>query len=614
MPSYKVPVQDMKFILQDHLKVHENAAIPGHEMLDDETIDAVLNGAARICEEELVPANLPGDAEGCSLENGIVRTPDVYKKAYKAWAESGFNAVSSPEEWGGMGLPQVLAMCMSEMAASSNHALSMYFGLTAAATGALAGGADWDFAKHYVPKMTTGEWCGTMNLTEPHSGTDLKLMRTKAVPQDDGTYRITGTKIFISGGDHDLADNIIHMVIAKVPGEDGKLADDLSTVNFFMVPKFLVNEDGSMGARNGVTVGSIEKKMGIKGSATCVLNFEDAVAYKMGARSQTKISDKKDGEKSSAQGMAGMFNMMNVARLGVGMQGMALASTAYQNAVEYTKERLQGRSISGTKNPDGPADPIIVHPDVRRMLMTCRAFVEGARALTYWVSAEFAKARNANSDEARQAVDVAMLLTPVIKAYFTDMGVECTNMAMQCFGGHGYVHEHGMEQFVRDARILPIYEGANGVQALDLVGRKLPMKGGSVYGAFVTMVTDFIKANDGVDGMEVYTGPLKAALDDLNAATGWLMEAAGKDRDNAGASSAAYLKIFGLVMIGWTWAGLAKTAKDKLAEGTGDAAFYEAKLVTARFWMEQMMPDTKALVQKVSAGAETMMALSAEQF
>ena len=620
MPSYKAPIDDLKFVLNDYLHVTDYAGqLPGFDMVDQDVIDDVLNGAAKVCEEVLAPVNLAGDAEGARLENGVVRAPSVFHDAYKAYCEGGWNAVGSPPEYGGMGLPQVLSMAVTEMTVSSNHALSMYFGLTGAAAGAVMGGAPPEMKEIYAPKMVSGEWCGTMNLTEPHCGTDLKLMKTKAVPQDDGTYRITGTKIFISGGDHDMVDNIIHMVIAKVPDEDGKLADDLSTVNFFLVPKILVNEDGSLGEANGVTCGAVEKKMGIKGSATCVLNFDNAVAYKMGGSNQAKAAnenaDKKD-KKSSSEGMAGMFNMMNVARMGVGLQGYAVAEAAYQNAAIYTKERIQGRSLTGPKNPDGPADPIIVHPDVRRMLMTCKSFTEGARALTMWVALQFSKARGSdNPEEAKAALDVAMLMTPVIKAFFTDMGCETSNMAMQCFGGHGYIHETGVEQFVRDARILPIYEGANGVQALDLVGRKLPAGGGRAIGHYFNMINGFIDDNKDNADMADYVAPLQKGMGNLTEATGWLMENAAANRDHAGGVSAEYLRIFGIVTLGWIWADMAKTALGKLAEGAGDKeAFYKAKQLTAKFWMERMLPDTAALLTKVKYGSDTMMAMDEEMF
>ncbi len=614
MPTYKVPVEDMKFLLNDFLNVQSLTEYPGFESLDADTIDAVLQGAAKVAEEKLAPANLAGDSEGCTLENGIVRTPSGYREAYDAWREGGWNAVGAPEEFGGMGLPGILSMCVTEIGVSANHALSMYFGLTGAAYAAILGTAPQEMKEKYAPKMISGEWCGTMNLTEPHCGTDLKLMRTKAVPQDDGTYRITGTKIFISGGDHDLAENIVHMVIAKVPDEDGKLADDLSTVNFFLVPKYIVNDDGSLGDHNGVTVGSIEKKMGIKGSATCVLNYENSVAWKLGGEPKvTKDADGKE-KKSSSAGMAGMFMMMNMARMGVGMQGMAVAEAAYQNAVAYTKDRIAGRSLTGTKNPELPADPIMVHPDVRRMLLTSRSFIEGARALTYWANMKTSEARAKGGEDAAEMANIVMLMTPVIKAFFTDMGFESTNMSMQCFGGHGYVHEHGMEQYVRDSRILPIYEGANGVQALDLVGRKLPMNGGKTIMAYFGMIQKFIDENKDDEGLKAFTGPLQDGLNDLQTATMWFMEKGAENRDHVGASSAEYLRMFGIVTLGFMWGEMVKTANAKLAAGEGNADFMKAKQITGRHWMERLLPETTSLLTKVKAGSDTMMAMPADMF
>jgi alkylation response protein AidB-like acyl-CoA dehydrogenase len=467
--------------------------------------------------------------------------------------------------------------------------------------------------EHIVPKMVGGEWTGTMCLTEPNCGTDLRLMKTKAVEQPDGTYRVTGTKIFISGGDHDLTKNIIHMVIAKIPDENGKIHDDLSTVNFFMVPKFLVSEEGKMGARNGVSTGSIEKKMGIKANATAVLNFDEAVAWRLGPKPQPKAAGA--GEKgSSSAGMKGMFGMMNAARLGVGVQGVAVSEVAYQNAVAYAKERLVGRALTGPKNPSGPADPLIVHPDVRRMLLFARAAAEGGRSLATWISYLLGVAQSKRSDAERQeAADLADLLTPVIKAFCTDMGFDAANAAMQCFGGHGYIRDNGMEQFVRDARINQTYEGANGVQALDLVGRKLARNGGRAPFALFRVINEFLSAESG-DAMKPYVEPLKAGLARLQDATMWLAQNGMKNPDNAGAGSVDYLRMFGIVVVGYLWARQAKAAQTKLAAKTGNQAFYESKLTTARFWMERLVPETAGLSERIKAGAEGLMTLDAANF
>ena len=454
MPTYKAPVADFEFLMFDVLEIEKHTDLTGYADLDRATVHDVLEGAGKFMSEVLQPLNQVGDEEGCHFENGVVRTPKGFKDAYKAFCESGWNRLGVPEQFGGANLPILLTFAVSEMASSANQAFAMYPGLTSAAYSALIGtGAPW-MKEHIVPKMVGGEWTGTMCLTEPHCGTDLRLMKTKAVEQPDGTYKISGTKIFISGGDHDLTDNIIHMVIAKIPDENGKTQDDLSTVNFFMVPKFLVSEDGKMGARNGVSTGSIEKKMGIKGSATAVLNFDEATAWRLGPKPQPKTAGAKGG---SSDGMKGMFGMMNAARLGVGVQGVAVAEVSYQNAVTYAKERLVGRALTGAKNPEKAADPLMVHPDVRRMLLLGRVAAEGGRSLATYISFLLGVAQSKRSDAERQeAADIADLLTPVIKAFCTDMGFEAANAAMQCFGGHGYIQPARLLQSCRStSRMAP---------------------------------------------------------------------------------------------------------------------------------------------------------------
>jgi alkylation response protein AidB-like acyl-CoA dehydrogenase len=612
MPSYKAPVADYEFLLFDVLQIDKHKDLPGYAELDQATVRDILEGAGTFVSEVLQPLNQSGDEEGCHFENGVVRTPKGFKEAYKAFCDSGWNRLAVPEQYGGAGLPILLTFAVSEMGNSANQAFAMYPGLTSAAYSALAAtGAPW-MRENIVPKMVAGEWTGTMCLTEPHCGTDLRLMKTKAVEQPDGTYRLSGTKIFISGGDHDLTSNIIHMVIAKIPDENGKIADDLSTVNFFMVPKFIVNQDGSMGPRNGVSTGSIEKKMGIKGSATAVLNFDDAVAWRLGPKPQPKAAP---GEKkSSSEGMKGMFGMMNAARLGVGVQGVAIAEVAYQNAVIYSKERLVGRSLTGAKNPEKPADPLIVHPDVRRMLMFARAAAEGGRSLVTFTSFLLGVANSQRSDQERQeAGDIADLLTPVIKAFGTDLGFEAANAAMQCFGGHGYIRDHGMEQFVRDSRINQTYEGANGVQALDLVGRKLGRGGGRAPMALFGMISRFLEAESG-DAMKPYVEPVKVALGRLQESTMWLAQNGLRNPDNAGAGSVDYLRMFGIVVVGYLWARQAKAALARLEGKPANAGFYEAKLASARFWMERMVPDTLSLAERVKAGADGLMTLDAANF
>lgn len=612
MPVYQAPVDDFVFLLYDLHGIDQYKDLPNYSDLDRSLVRDVLEGAGKFCSDVLLPLNQVGDEEGCHFENGVVRTPKGFKEAYRAYCEAGWNRLGAPEAFGGAGLPVILSFAVTEMGMAANQAFSMYPGLTSAAYSALlVTGLPW-MREHIAKRMISGEWSGTMCLTEPHCGTDLKLMKTRAVEQPDGTYRLSGTKIFISGGEHDMADNIIHMVIAKIPDDQGKLADDLSTVNFFMVPKFIVHEDGRVGMRNGVSCGSIEKKMGIKGSATCVMNFDEAVAWRLGP----KPAPKTEGAKSSSSaGMKGMFGMMNGARLGVGIQGISQAEIAYQNAVVYTKERLAGRALTGTKNPGAAADPIIVHPDVRRMLLSARAFAEGARAVSTWVSLLMSLPWSASrsAEEKQEAGDIADLLTPVIKAFFTDMGFEATNAAMQCFGGHGYVRDHGMEQYVRDARINQVYEGANGVQALDLVGRKLGRNGGRAPFALFGKINAFVKVEDGPE-MERYVGPLKAGLDRLQASTLWFAENGLKDPDHAGASSADYLRMFGIVTVGWMWARMAKIAHAKLKAGEGDPAFWNAKIACARYWMEREMPNTAALSERIKAGADTLMMLDAANF
>jgi alkylation response protein AidB-like acyl-CoA dehydrogenase len=614
MPTYKAPVADFEFLMFDVLEIEKHTDLPGYADLDRATVHDVLEGAGKFMSEVLQPLNQSGDEEGCHFENGVVRTPKGFKEAYQAYCEAGWNRLGVPEQFGGAGLPIILTFAVAEMGSSSNQAFTMYPGLTSAAYSALiATGAPW-MREHIVPKMVGGEWTGTMCLTEPNCGTDLRLMKTKAIEQPDGTYRVTGTKIFISGGDHDLTKNIIHMVIAKIPDENGKIHDDLSTVNFFMVPKFLVSEDGKMGARNGVSTGSIEKKMGIKANATAVLNFDEAVAWRLGPKPQPKAAGGAGEKGSSSAGMKGMFGMMNAARLGVGVQGVAVSEVSYQNAAIYAKERLVGRALTGPKNPSQPADPLIVHPDVRRMLLFARAAAEGGRSLATWISYLLGVAQSKRSDAERQeAADLADLLTPVIKAFCTDMGFDAANAAMQCFGGHGYIRDNGMEQFVRDARINQTYEGANGVQALDLVGRKLARNGGRAPFALFRIINTFLAAESG-DAMKPYVEPLKAGITRLQDATMWLAQNGLKNPDNAGAASVDYLRMFGIVVVGYLWARQAKAAQAKLAAKAGNPAFYESKLTTARFWMERLVPETAGLSERIKAGADGLMTLDAANF
>jgi alkylation response protein AidB-like acyl-CoA dehydrogenase len=586
----------MRFVLNDLLQIGNYTNLPGFEDATPDLIDAILEEGGKLVEEVIAPLNQSGDAEGCTFDAGEVTTPAGFKEAYRAYVDGGWNGLTAEPEFGGQGLPYVLGVAMSEMLIGANLSFATYPGLTHGAYEAILAHGSEEQKKTYLPNMVSGEWTGTMNLTEPHCGTDLGLMRTKAEPQADGSYRITGTKIFITAGEHDLVDNIIHLVLAKIPGGP----PGIKGVSLFIVPKVLVNEDGSLGERNGVSCGSIEHKMGIKASSTAVLNYEDAVGYLLG---------------EEHKGLRAMFTMMNAARLGVAIQGLGLAEVSYQNAAAYARERLQGRSLTGTKEPDKPADPIIVHPDVRRMLLTMRSFAEGARALAMWTSLMADFADNHPDEQMRSDCDdLVALITPILKAYFTDMGFEATNLGVQCFGGHGYIREHGMEQFVRDARIPQLYEGANGVQALDLVGRKLSAHMGRYLRQFFHPVDRFIQENAGDPELKDYVMPLAKSFARLQQATAWIAEQGMKNPDEAGAASVDYLKLFALVALGYMWAQMAKVAREKLANGGDDPAFYEAKLVTGRFFMERMLPETSSLLSKVTAGSETLMALDAEAF
>jgi alkylation response protein AidB-like acyl-CoA dehydrogenase len=597
MTIYHAPLKDIRFVLNEFLQVEKYANLPGFADATPETIDAILEGGAKLMEEVIAPLNQVGDKEGCKWDNGVVTTPTGFKAAYKEYIDGGWGALTADPAYGGQGLPHVLGLVLSEMMCSANMAFGMYPGLSHGAYAAIhAHGTDAQ-KETYLPKLVTGEWTGTMNLTEPQCGTDLGLMRTKAEPQSDGSFKISGTKIFISAGEHDLAANIIHLVLAKIPGGP----PGIKGVSLFIVPKFLVNADGSLGARNGVSCGSIEHKMGIHGNSTCVLNYDEATGYLIG---------------ETHKGMRAMFTMMNAARLGVGIQGLGIAEVAFQNAANYARERLQMRSITGTKFPDKPADPIIVHPDVRRMLMSIKAFTEGARALALQTGLLIDFAHSHPDEQVRRdSDDLVALLTPMLKAYYTDYGYEAATMAQQIYGGHGYIREHGMEQFVRDARIAMLYEGANGVQALDLVGRKLPQHMGRLLRQFFHPADRFIQENmaDAKIGKD-YVLPLAKSFARLQQATAWIAEQSLKNADQAGAASTDYLKLFALVALGHIWAQLAKVATEKLAAGAEDKAFYEAKLVTAKFFMDRVLPDTSALLSKVQAGAETLMKLPAEAF
>ncbi len=595
MPTYKAPVGDVMFLLNDVFHIDRYNNLPGFADASPDLVEAVLDEAAKFCEDVLTPLNRVGDKEGCKRQaDGSVTTPTGFKDAYKRLIEGGWIGASSPVEFGGQGLPRVLAQAIGEFLVSANMAFAMYPGLTQGAAAALLVHGSPDQKALYLPKLISGEWTGTMNLTEPQCGTDLGLTRTRAVPQSDGTYKISGTKIFISAGEHDLASNIVHLVLARIEGAP----EGVKGISLFVVPKFLPTKDGAVGARNGVSCGSIEEKMGIHGNSTCVMNYDGAVGWLVG---------------EPHRGLNAMFVMMNEARLGVGVQGLALSEVAYQNAVAYAKERLAGRALTGAKFKDKAADPIIVQPDVRRMLMSIRAFNEGARALVLWTALRSDVAHRSGDAKERQAADDHMgLMTPVIKGVLTDQGFANTVMAQQIYGGHGYIAEHGMEQFVRDARIAMIYEGANGIQALDLVGRKLPRDGGRALQAFFAEVSAYIKEHGTDAELAPYVKPLSQALGELQQATMWFMQNALGNPDNAGAGSTDYMHLFGLVALGYMWCLIAAAAKAKSGNGGGE--HMAAKLATGRFFAERLLPASTTHLARIKAGAASTMALPIEAF
>ena len=596
MPTYKAPVDDTLFLLNDVFHLDRYGNLPGFGDASPDVVEAVLREAAKFSEEVLTPLNRVGDKEGCTRHpDGSVATPTGFKDAFKQMVEGGWIGISVPAEFGGQDLPATLTVAVNEMLCSANMAFAMYPGLTQGAIAALLAHASPELKKKYLPKMVTGEWTGTMNLTEPHCGTDLGLLRTKAVKQADGSYQITGTKIFISAGEHDLASNIVHLVLARIEGAPA----GTKGISLFVVPKLTVKDDGSLGAPNGVSCGSIEEKMGIHANSTCVMNYDGAAGWLVGQENR---------------GLPAMFTMMNEARLGVAVQGLALSEVAYQNAAIYAKERLQGRALSGAKYPDKAADPIIVHPDVRRTLMTIRAFNEAGRALVLWTALKGDIARRSEDGKERQSADDYMgLLTPVVKGVLTDSGFANTVMAQQVFGGHGYIAEHGMEQFVRDARIAMIYEGANGIQALDLVGRKLGKDGGRALMAFINEVGSFIKEKSADDGMKPYVTPLGVALGHLQQASMWFMQNAMAKPDNAGAGATDYMHMFGLVALGYMWCRIAEAAIAH-AKTNGAGQRMSAKLTTARFFMERMLPETAAHFARIQSGAGSTMELPDEAF
>jgi alkylation response protein AidB-like acyl-CoA dehydrogenase len=588
--AYQAPVRDQLFILQEVLGIEQYGNLPGFADASMDLVTQIVEAGGQFAQEVIAPINRTGDKEGCRLHDGAVTTPTGWKEAYQQMVEAGWPALSADPEYGGQGMPAVVSFAVSEMTAAASAAFSMYPGLSHGAYAALHANASDEQKATYLPKLVSGEWTGTMNLTEPQCGTDLGLIRTKAVPQGDGSYRITGQKIWISAGEHDFAENIIHLVLARIEGAPA----GVKGISLFVVPKFLVNADGSLGARNGAVCVGLEEKMGIHGNATSVMAYDDAQGWLVG---------------EEGRGLQAMFVMMNEARLGTGLQGLAIGSAAYQAAAEFARDRLQGRSLSGPKNPEGPADPIIVHPDVRRMLLESRAFVEGGRAFVLWTALQADLQNSPDEATATKAKDFMALLTPVLKAYLTDKGFHVASQAMQVHGGSGYTEHFPASQYLRDARITMIYEGANGVQALDLVGRKLAANGGRAVMSWFAELDAYIAELEADPALATYAEGLKASKAQLQEATFWLMQNGLQNPENAGAASTDYLHLFGLAALAYMWAQMAKAAQAK----AGDP-FYDAKLITARFFFERILPDAAGHLTKLKTGAATMMAMPAEAF
>jgi alkylation response protein AidB-like acyl-CoA dehydrogenase len=595
MPEYKAPVRDMRFVINEVLESEKlYQTLPGCEEATEDLMNAIVEEGAKFAEEVLSPLMRTGDEEGCVWTEDGVTTPAGFKEAYQQYVDNGWPALSAPVEQGGQGLPNMLGIIANELAGTANWAWVMYPGLSHGAVNTVETHGTPEQKEKYLTKLVSGEWTGTMCLTEPQCGSDLGLLTTKAEPQADGSYAITGTKIFISAGDHDMTDNIVHIVLARLPDAPA----GTKGISLFIVPKFNVNEDGSVGERNGVHCASIEEKMGIHGNATCVLNFDNARGFLIAEPNR---------------GLNAMFTFMNTARIGTAIQGLAHTELAFQGGLAYAKDRLAMRSLTGPKNPDGPADPIIVHPDVRRMLMTQKAFAEGNRAFLYYLAQLSDIVDRGSEEEAKKADDLMALLTPIGKAFATETGFEAANYGVQIFGGHGFIREWGMEQIVRDARISMLYEGTTGIQALDLLGRKVLGSGGQLLLGFTEMIDQFCAENSGED-MAEFVEPLKALKDEWLGVSMQIGEAAMSNPDDAGGAAVDYLMYSGYITLAYFWARMAAVAKQKIAEADGDASFYEAKIITAQFYYERLLPRTESLKKTMLSGSGNLMAMPEELF
>jgi len=597
MPEYKAPLRDIKFVMNELLDSDQHYAnLEGAEDATPDMIDAIVQEGAKFCEQVLSPLNQVGDKEGCTLNEGGVKTPTGFKEAYQQYVEGGWPSITADPNYGGQGLPHSLSLTISEMVGTSNWSWGMYPGLSHGATNTIEEHGSEEQKQTYLTKLISGEWTGTMCLTEPHCGSDLGTLRTKAEPNDDGSYRISGTKIFISAGEHDMAENIVHIVLARLPGAP----EGTKGISLFIVPKNLPSEDGSAGERNAVSCGSLEHKMGIHGNATCVMNFDGAKGWLIGPENK---------------GLNCMFTFMNTARIGTAIQGLGAAELGLQGSLAYARERLAMRSLSGPKNPDGPADPIIVHPDVRRMLLSQKAIAEGARALIYLAGQQVDIVHSGKTEEEKKAADALLsFLTPIAKAFLTEIGYESSNLGMQVFGGHGYIHEWGMEQNVRDARIGMIYEGTTGIQALDLLGRKVLMSQGEALKVFTKQVHLFCKENADNEQLQEFVEPLAAINKEWGDLTMKIGMTAMKNREEVGAAAVDYLMYSGYAVFAYLWARMAKVAQDKLAEGTSEEMFYNAKVQTARFYFKRMLPRTKGHADAMLAGADSLLDMPEDAF